>query len=130
MRIVLTVIRVLVGLQFLLAGTPKLLGGHSMMVENFTRWGLPAPDLFVYVVGIVEVVCGLALVLGVATRWAAIVLALNMVGAILTAGLVDGGIHLILPPTLGLLSALIAARGGGAWQLRPSLGATRGPSTG
>ena len=100
-----------------------------MMVENFTRWGLPVPDLFVYLVGIVEVVCGIALVLGIATRWAALVLALDMVGAILTAGLVDGGIHLIVPPILGLLSALIAARGGGAWQLRPSLGGAAGPTT-
>ena len=62
-----------------------------MSVENFTRWGLPAPGLFVYAIGIVEVVCGLALVLGIATRWAALVLALDMAGATLTAGLVDGG---------------------------------------
>ena len=126
MNVVLTVIRVLVGALFVSSGIPKLGAGHEMFVENFTRWGLPVADLFVYAVGLLEVVGGLALVLGLVTRWVALLLAVDMVGAILTAGLVDGGFHLVAPPILGLLCALIAFRGGGAWQLRPELG-TRGP---
>lgn len=122
MRVLLTVVRVLVGLFFVSSGLPKLIN-HEMFAVAFTGWGLPAPDLFVYAVGIVEVVFGLALALGVAARAVALVLAVNMVGAILTAGLVDGGFHLVAPPILGLLCALIAYRGGGAWQLRPVRGA-------
>lgn len=127
MSILLTVIRVLVGLFFVSSGIPKFLN-HDMAVANFTHWGLPAPDLFVYAVALLEVIGGLALALGVATRWVALLLAVDMVGAILTAGLVDGGLHLVAPPILCLLCALIAYRGGGAWQLRPELGAG-GPQT-
>lgn len=127
MSILLTVIRVLVGLFFVSAGIPKLLN-HDMVVASFTHWGLPAPGLFVYAVALLEVIGGLALALGVATRWIALLLAVDMIGAILTAGLVDGGMHLVAPPILGLLCALIAYRGGGAWQLRPELG-SGGPQT-
>ncbi len=120
-RALLTILRVLVGLQFVLSGlVPKFLF-HGQTVASFDRWGLPAPDLFVYAVGSLEVVGGLALVAGVAPRWAAAALTLDMAGALLTAGLVDGGIHLLAPPILAALLILIAVRGG-ARPARPALG--------
>lgn len=112
------VIRVAVGLFFVTSGLPKL-GDAAVWAADFARWNVPLPDLAVYPVGALEVVGGLALALGLATRAVAALLALTMVGALLTAGLVDGGQHLILPPVLGAVATLLAARGGGAWQLRP-----------
>ncbi|CAA9567730.1 MAG: hypothetical protein AVDCRST_MAG86-1340 [uncultured Truepera sp.] len=67
------------------------------------------------------------LALGVATRYLGLLLALTMLGAVVTAGRIDGGSHLILPPILGLLCLLcllFATRGSGAWQLLPNV--TRG----
>jgi uncharacterized membrane protein YphA (DoxX/SURF4 family) len=84
-------------------------------VPGVFEWGLP--ELFVPVLGAVEVVVGALLLLGVATRYVALLLAATMVGAILTAGLIDGGAHLVTPPILALLCLLIAGLGGGAWQL-------------
>ncbi len=122
----LTAVRVLVGLQFVAVGlVPKFIL-HDQTVASFDRWGLPAPELFVYAVGSLEVVGGLALVAGVAPRWAAVALTVDMAGALLTAGLVDGGIHLFAPPILAALLILIAVRGG-AWPARPALG--RRPSS-
>jgi putative oxidoreductase len=126
-RYVLTVLRVLLGASFLLAGVPKLsVPGEA--VSLFERWGLPFAEAFVPAVGVLEVVAGTLLVLGVATRSAAALLAANMLGAILTAGVVDGGLHLVVPPILGALCVLVAVLGGGAWQLRP-LDAGRGGKT-
>jgi len=119
MSIVLTIVRVLVGLAFIGSGLfPKLIA-PAMTIQSFERWGLPAPEVFVPVVGVLELVCGAALVLGVLTRYAAILLAANMVGAVLTAGLVDGGMHLVAPPILAAVSLLIALLGGGRLQLWP-----------
>lgn len=115
---ILTVPRVLVGFAFISAGVPKL-PAPAVGIENFVRWGVPAPEIFVPAVGVLEVVCGAALVLGVLTRYAAVLLAANMVGAILTAGLIDGGVHLIAPPILAAVSLLIALLGGGRLQLWP-----------
>jgi putative oxidoreductase len=118
---VLTTVRVLVGLQFVLAGlVPKFLF-RGQTVASFDRWGLPAPELSVYAVGSLEVVGGLALVAGVAPRWVAAALAVDMIGALVTAGFVDGGVHLVAPPILAALLILIAVRGG-AWPARPALG--------
>ena len=121
MTIALTVVRVLLGLVFVAAGLPKLLS-PDMVIQNFERWGLPVAEAFAPAVGVLEVVAGAMLVLGVFTRYAAILLAANMVGAVLTAGLVDGGMHLVAPPILAALSVLIAVLGGGRFQLRPGPG--------
>lgn len=114
---ILAALRILVGLFFVFSGLPKLLDSGPF-VASFAHWGLPAPELFVPAIGVLEVVCGGLLALGVATRYVALPLAAVMLGAVLTAGRIDGGSHLILPPVLGLLCLLFAARGGGAWQLR------------
>ena len=41
----------------------------------------------------------------------------DMLGAVATAGRVDGGPHLVVPPVLALLCLVLVARGGGRWQL-------------
>jgi uncharacterized membrane protein YphA (DoxX/SURF4 family) len=114
--VVLALVRVVVGLVFVVASLEKFVS-HSTAVAHFRHWGLPSPSLFVYVIGAVELLAGAALALGLATRTAALLLLADMVGAVATAGRVDGGMHVVVPPFLGLLSLILLARGGGRWQL-------------
>jgi putative oxidoreductase len=65
---------------------------HGSEVASFQDYGLPAPDAFVYAIGMVEVVGGLLLVLGFLTRPAALVLAGDMVAAIALSGIALGEI--------------------------------------
>ena len=115
-RALLAVIRLAIGAVFLAVGAQKF-ARHAAEVKDFTHWGLPSPDIAVYAVGSLELVCGLLVLLGLATRLGALLLLCDMVGAVATAGRVDHGFHLIAPPLLALFCLILAARGGGAWQL-------------
>ena len=87
----LTVLRVVVGAVFLIHGCQKLfvLGFHG--VAGFLgTLGVPAPGVAAVVVTLVEFVGGALLVLGLFTRWAAWLLAIDMVVAILLAHLKHG----------------------------------------
>jgi putative oxidoreductase len=98
-------------------GAAKL-GNHGAEAASFDRYGLPDPNLFVYAVGVLELGLGMLLLLGLRTRIAAIVLAGNMIGAIATAGRLEGGVvNLGLAPTLLLVLLVLAARGAGRWSL-------------
>ena len=55
------------------------------MVERFTEWGVPFPTFNVYLSGITEIVCGLLLVAGFASRLITIPLIINFCVAYLTA---------------------------------------------
>ena len=93
-------------------------GNHGAEAASFDRYGLPDPNLFVYAVGALELGLGVLLLLGLRTRMAATVLAGNMIGAIATAGRVEGGfVNLGLAPTLLLVLLVLAARGAGRWSL-------------
>ena len=87
----LTVLRVVVGIVFLAHGAQKLFvfgfGGVAGLLEGL---GVPAPGLFAVVVTVVEIVGGIALILGLFTRVAAIMLAVDMLVATLTAHLSNG----------------------------------------
>lgn len=67
--------RLLLALLFVPAGFSKI-GGFAGTVGYITSAGLPAPTLAAIVAIVVEVLGGLALVFGVGTRLAALVLAL------------------------------------------------------
>lgn len=67
--------------------------------------------------GVVEVLGGLMLLLGVLPRLAALVLAGNMVGALVTAGRIDGGREIWLPLILIAGLAAVVVWGGGRWAL-------------
>lgn len=115
-----TVLRVLVGAFFLLFGLLKFTQHESEMAE-FVRFGFPDPSLIVYLVGLLELGAGLMLVLGIGTRLAAFGLAVNMAGAILTAGThVGGPFHLGVAPTVlaVMLYLLWAGSGGRAFDTR------------
>lgn len=112
------VVRIVVGLFFVSTGLPKF-SAHTVWAADFTRWHVPMPELGVYGVGTLEVAGGMALALGIAARPVAALFTASMAGAVLTAGLVDGGQHLVLPPILAVVTAGLALRGAGAWQLYP-----------
>lgn len=97
------VVRIVSGLVFVVFGIGKF-AAHAHEVESFRDYGLPSPDLFVYAIGAIELCGGVLLLLGLLTRVAAVVLAGNMIGAISTAGPVEGG-----PINFGLAPALLIA---------------------
>ena len=79
-------LRLLAGGVFVVFGIGKFVN-HASELASFKTYGLPAPDAFVIVIGLVEVVGGLLLIAGVLTRPAALVLAGDMVGAIVVSGI-------------------------------------------
>jgi putative oxidoreductase len=115
-RVFLALLRIAIGLVFIGAGVSKL-RDRATSNANFDHWGLPSPSTAVVVVSSLEIVCGLLILLGLATRLGALVLCLDMLGAVATAGRIDGGIHLVGPIVLALLCLVLVARGGGRWQL-------------
>lgn len=78
--------RLVVGWVFMWSGWAKL---HNLpqMIQNFTEWGIPFPQLVTPFVSGVEFVGGLLLLLGLFTRLAATPLVIVMIVAILSAKL-------------------------------------------
>ncbi len=72
----LLVLRVALGLIFFTHGYPKLIRANVDMQQFFVQHGLPAQ--FVYVAGVLEAFGGALLVLGLFTRPAALLLAIEM----------------------------------------------------
>lgn len=97
------VVRVVAGVLFVVFGVPKFTD-HARWVADFGTYGLPESSLLVYGTGLVEVLGGLALVVGVGVRVVAAVLALVMAGAVLGGGVVGGN-----PASLTLAPALLVA---------------------
>lgn len=82
-RIGLLVLRLALGLIFVLHGWMNIVGGQeSFLREMLTMVGWSAPDLLVWLITGVEFLGGLALMLGMFTRWAALILAVEMVVAV------------------------------------------------
>jgi len=76
-------LRFVVGLVFLVHGGQKLFVYHFAGTAGFfDKAGIPLAGLFGVVVPLVEFLGGIALILGLGTRVAAILLAINMLGAI------------------------------------------------
>ncbi len=87
----LTVLRVVVGIVFLVHGGQKLfIWGFHGIAGFLGGLGIPFPMFSGVVLTLVELLAGAALVLGLLTRWAAMLLALEMLVAILTFHLKHG----------------------------------------
>jgi putative oxidoreductase len=104
-------LRLAAGGVFVAFGLGKFIN-HSSELASFKTYGLPAPELLVVVIGAVELVGGLALMAGRLTRLAALVLAGDMVAAIIFSGLGQWEvISLTLAPAL-LVAMLLLLRTG------------------
>lgn len=77
-------IRVMVGGIFLSEGIQKFLDPVARGGGRFSKIGIPWPDVMGNLVGGVEVVCGLLLLVGLLTRFAAVPLITTMAVAIVT----------------------------------------------
>lgn len=103
----ITVLRIVVGVVFLAHGGQKLfIWGFGNVAGFMGKIGIPAPMLAAVVVTLVEFVGGLALVLGLYTRYAAALLAIDMLVAILTVHLWGG---FFLPNGIEFALSLFAA---------------------
>jgi len=109
----LTILRVVVGIVFLMHGQQKLFGfGIHGTIGFFTQVGIPLAAVSAVGVTFVELLGGIALILGLFTRWAAALLAIDMLGAISLVHFKNG--FFLMPPKLGyeyaltLLAATIA----------------------
>ena len=109
------VVRILVGLFFLVPAAMKFTD-HSGQTALFEHWGFPAPGAVVVGVGLLELIAGVLLALGVAMPLPALVLSVDMVGALLTAGIRDGGERIVAPVVVLVLFAFVLSRLGGAYQ--------------
>ena len=119
----LTILRITVGIVFLVHGYQKLfhMGFHGV-AGMFGHMGIPLPMISAVVVTLVEFVGGILLVAGVGTRVAAALLAVDMTVAILAVhvkhgfGAQNGGFE--YPLTLLAATLCLALAGGGMLSLR------------
>jgi putative oxidoreductase len=120
----LLVLRVVVGVTFLLHGLDKL-GDLAGTEQLFVSLGIPAPALMAPFVAVTEAVGGVLLIAGLATPLVGTALAIDMLVALLTQHLGqgffvrDGGIELTL--LLGGASLGIALVGAGRFSVDASL---------
>jgi putative oxidoreductase len=84
-------LRAVVGLVFLMHGGQKLfVYGLSGTAGAMTQMGIPLPGVAAVVVTFVELLGGLAILTGLFTRWAGVLLAIDMAVAILQVRLGGG----------------------------------------
>lgn len=118
----LLLLRIALGVIFLTHGYPKLLKPNADMQHMFVQNGLPAQ--FVYVAGVLEVFGGGLLFLGLFTRPAALLLAIEMGVAIWKVHSSGGimAVHLYeFPLALAAASLALATVGAGAVSADESL---------
>ncbi len=118
----LVILRVVVGLVFAMHGFQKLTqSGISGVAGFFGSIGIPAAMLMAAIVIFVELLGGIALIVGVGTRIVALLLAIIMLVAILTVHLAngfyasDGGVEFTL--TLLAANLFLALAGAGSMSL-------------
>lgn len=124
--LVLLIARAGLGVVFIAHGWQKFsTNGLDGTAAGFEKMGVPAPTLSAYYAAAVELIGGAALVLGVLTTVAGVLLALDMVGAFLFVHMSNGvfvatgGWELVV--ILGLFSLAVAAVGAGRFSVDNAL---------
>ena len=107
-----TAIRWGVAIVFVVFGAGKFIN-HGSELASFRQYGLPAPAVWVYGIGVLELVGGLLLASGCLVRFAALALAADMVGAIIVSGFGRGELlSLTLAPVLLVAMSVLIWREG------------------
>jgi putative oxidoreductase len=116
----LTVARWTCAVIFVVFGAGKFVN-HAAEASSFQSYGLPWPNLFTDVIGVLELVGGVLLAAGLATRALALLLAGDMVGAIVVSGLQRGEtVSLTLAPALLVVMVVLVVLGPGRLALDAS----------
>ncbi|MCI2418769.1 DoxX family protein [Saccharopolyspora sp. K220] len=127
-------IRIVVGGIFLSEGIQKFLFPGELGPGRFAKQTpLPAPEFFAYLDGVFEIGCGVLLIIGLATRLAAIPMIINMIGAEIFTKvpiLLHDGVWDYLHEARSELSQLFGSVflllvGAGAWSIDARLAARR-----
>lgn len=112
------ILRLIVGIVFVAHGGQKLfMMGFGGVAGFFGSLGIPLPMVAAIGVTLLELVGGLALILGIGTRYVAALLVLDMLVAIVTVHLTngffvsDGGYELVLLLAAGALFFALAGPG-------------------
>ena len=114
----LLLLRLASGGVFVAFGAGKFINQASELA-SFRAYGLPAPEAFVIVIGAIELIGGALVITGLFTRWAALVLAGDMFGAIIVSGLGRGElVSLTLAPAQLLAMAALLRQGPGPYTVR------------
>jgi putative oxidoreductase len=117
----LLALRLASGAVFVAFGLGKFVN-HASELASFRSYGLPAPSVLVLVIGIAEVVGGVLLIAGIYTRPAALLLAGDMVVAIIVSGIAKGEIvSLTLAPAELAAMVVVLSLGPGAYRLSGTL---------
>jgi putative oxidoreductase len=114
----LLLLRVASGGVFVAFGVGKFVN-HASELASFRSYGLPAPAVFVVAIGVIELAGGVLLIAGIRTRLAALVLAGDMVGAIIVSGIAKGQIvSLTLAPAALAAMLIVLWAGPGHYRIR------------
>ena len=127
----LAVVRIVTGIVFFVHGLQKLTEfGFGGFAGFLTQLGIPGASVAAVVVILVELLGGLALILGIGTRFVAIPLAIDMLVALLTVHLPagffvqNGGYEFVLLLLAANIALLLG--GSGAFALDNLFGRTAG----
>jgi putative oxidoreductase len=125
--IVVLAVRLVAGAFLVGVGIGKFTD-HAGELADFRHYGVPLPGLAVPLTGVIEVVGGLCVIVGYLVRPVAALVALNLLGALLTAGVTDGGtFHLVVGPCVMVAMVVLVVTGAPAPSVDQTVVSRRSP---
>ncbi|WP_132992978.1 DoxX family protein [Gordonia zhaorongruii] len=113
-----TIARIILGVIFVMHGWQKLFtNGIDQTRMGFESMDVPAPEIAAWFAGIAEFVGGILLIIGIAVPLVALILIIDMIGAIIFAHMDagfwvnEGGYEFVLALIAGLIAIAVAHQG-------------------